>query len=64
MSRDQFTRLREARDAELPLPHLMLATLQVNIRGGRAPEADTNGVRYLRIPLNKFGGFSEVCGCD
>lgn len=64
MTKDHFVRLREARDSELPLPNLMLAALQVNIRGGRAPEADPNGVRYLRIPLNKFDGFSDVCGCE
>lgn len=57
----EFVRLREARDAELPLPHLMLAALQVNIRGGRLPEAEDNGVSYLRIPLNRFSGPSQVC---
>lgn len=64
ITKDHFIRLREARDAELPLPNLMLAALQVNIRGGRAPEPDSNGVRYLRIPMNKFEGFSDVCGCE
>jgi glyoxylase-like metal-dependent hydrolase (beta-lactamase superfamily II) len=64
ISEDSYVRLRNARDAELPLPHLMLAALQVNIRGGRAPEADANGVRYLRIPLNKFEAYSDVCGCE
>ena len=64
MTKEHFVRLREARDSELPLPNLMLAALQVNIRGGRAPDADANGVRYLRIPLNKFEGFSDVCGCE
>ncbi|MFN3868062.1 MAG: MBL fold metallo-hydrolase [Hyphomicrobiaceae bacterium] len=57
----EFIRLRDARDAELPLPHLMLAALQVNIRGGRLPEADANGIAYLRIPLNQFAGPSDVC---
>lgn len=60
---EQFVKLREARDAKLPLPHLMLAALQVNIRGGRAPEPDANGVRYLRLPLEQLSGFSEVCDC-
>jgi glyoxylase-like metal-dependent hydrolase (beta-lactamase superfamily II) len=60
----EFVRLRQARDAELPLPHLILAALQVNIRGGRLPEMESNGVRYLRIPLNQFAGYSDVCGCE
>jgi glyoxylase-like metal-dependent hydrolase (beta-lactamase superfamily II) len=64
MTEAQFVRLRNARDAELPLPHLMLAALQVNIRGGRMPEPDGNGVSYLRIPLNSLSGFSAVCGCE
>ena len=57
----EFVKLREARDEELPLPHLMLAALQVNIRGGRLPEPETNGVSYLRVPMNQFAGPSEVC---
>ena len=50
----EFVRLREERDAKLPLPKLMLAALQVNIRGGRLPEPEANGHSYLRIPLNRF----------
>lgn len=61
-SEDDFVRLRQSRDAELPLPHLMLAALQVNIRGGRLPEPEANGVSYLRIPLNQFVGPSDTCG--
>lgn len=57
----EFVKLREARDEELPLPHLMLAALQVNIRGGRLPEPEANGVSYLRVPMNQFAGPSEVC---
>ena len=47
-----FVALRDKRDATLPLPKLMLHALQVNIRGGRLPEPDGNGVSYLRVPLN------------
>lgn len=61
-SEDEFVRIRETRDAELPLPHLMLQALQVNIRGGRPPEPEANGVAYLKIPLNQFTGTSDVCG--
>ncbi|WP_108261226.1 MBL fold metallo-hydrolase [Mangrovicoccus ximenensis] len=45
---------RDERDATLPLPKLMLAALQVNIRGGRLPEPEADGAQYLKIPLNKF----------
>lgn len=62
ISQAEFVRIRESRDAELPLPHLMLYALQVNIRGGRLPDADSNGVSYLRIPMNQFAGPSTVCG--
>lgn len=50
----EYVAMRDARDAELPLPKLMLASLQVNIRGGRLPDAEANGTAYLKIPLNRF----------
>lgn len=49
-----FQAVRDARDGTLPLPKLMLAALQVNIRGGRLPPPEDNGRSYLRIPLNHF----------
>lgn len=51
---EDFRKVRDARDATLPLPRLMLAALQVNIRGGRVPEAEANGRSYLKIPLDQF----------
>ena len=54
INRDAFIQMRKERDATLPLPKLMLAALQVNIRGGRLPEPEGNGQRYLKIPLNQF----------
>ncbi|MBR9842736.1 MAG: MBL fold metallo-hydrolase [Rhodobacteraceae bacterium] len=53
-SEAQYREVRDARDATLPLPKLMLAALQVNIRGGRLPEAEENGRSYLKLPLNYF----------
>jgi glyoxylase-like metal-dependent hydrolase (beta-lactamase superfamily II) len=50
-----FVALRRARDATLAPPRLILPALQVNIRGGRLPEADANGIAYLRLPLNQLG---------
>lgn len=49
-----FVAPRRARDAQLPLPDLMLAALQVNLRGGRLPPIEANGRSYLKIPLNAF----------
>jgi glyoxylase-like metal-dependent hydrolase (beta-lactamase superfamily II) len=53
-SEGEFVALREARDATLPLPKLILHALQVNIAGGRLPTPEDNGRRYLKIPLNAF----------
>ena len=51
-SEDNFVAMRRARDAGLGMPALMLSAVQVNMRAGRLPEPEDNGVRYLRIPLN------------
>lgn len=52
---EDFVAARRARDATLPLPELMLAALQVNLRGGRLPETEPCGTAFLKIPLNRFG---------
>ncbi|MCI3943070.1 metallo-beta-lactamase superfamily protein [Pseudomonas syringae] len=49
---DAFVSMREARDATLDMPVLMLPAVQVNMRGGHFPEPEDNGVVYLKIPLN------------
>jgi len=49
---DSFVSMREARDATLDMPVLMLPAVQVNMRSGQLPEPEANGVRYLKIPLN------------
>ena len=51
VSEDVFVAMREARDATLPPPKLLLPSIQVNIRAGNFPEAEANGVRFLRIPV-------------
>ncbi|WP_018239979.1 MBL fold metallo-hydrolase [Ensifer sp. BR816] len=56
VSEDQFVQLREARDRTLPMPKLILHALQVNIRGGRLPDPEANGARYLKFPLNALKG--------
>jgi glyoxylase-like metal-dependent hydrolase (beta-lactamase superfamily II) len=52
VSEDEFVAMREARDATLEVPALILPSLQVNVRGGRLPPSDDNGVAYLRIPID------------
>ena len=51
---EEFVKTRTERDNELDLPALILPSLQINIRAGRMPPPDDNGVSYLRIPINQF----------
>ncbi|MBO0366742.1 MBL fold metallo-hydrolase [Pseudomonas putida] len=54
VSEDEFVAMREARDATLDMPVLILPAVQVNMRSGQLPEPESNGVRYLKIPLNQL----------
>jgi glyoxylase-like metal-dependent hydrolase (beta-lactamase superfamily II) len=49
---ETFVTMRETRDATLDMPQLIIPAIQVNIRAGAFPDADDNGVSYLRIPIN------------
>src|SRR3546814_10660683 len=49
---DAFVKMRTERDATLSMPKLILPAVQVNMRGGRLPEAEENGTRYLKLPLD------------
>ncbi len=49
-----YIKTREERDATLDLPDRMLAALQINLRGGRLPDAEDDGHSYLKMPVNKF----------
>ena len=51
VTEDEFVALRQARDATLKAPKLLLPSIQVNIRAGRFPPAEADGRRYLRIPI-------------
>ena len=51
-SKEAYVTFREERDAGLAAPELILPSLQVNIRAGRLPEPEENGIAYLKIPLN------------
>lgn len=52
--REEYIRLRTARDRTLPMPALILPSVQVNIRAGHLPPAAANGTRYLKIPVDKL----------
>ena len=47
-----FVAMREARDATLAMPRLIIPSLQVNMRAGHMPEAEDNGGTYLKVPIN------------
>ncbi len=49
---DEFTAMRTARDKTLGMPHLILPSIQVNIRAGALPPPEDNGVSYLKLPIN------------
>lgn len=49
---DEFVAMRNARDATLSMPKLILPSIQVNMRGGHLPEPESNGTRYLKMPLD------------
>ncbi|NVK11267.1 MAG: MBL fold metallo-hydrolase [Gammaproteobacteria bacterium] len=53
-TKETFVQLREARDATLAMPRLILPSLQVNMHAGKLPKAENNGTSYLKIPLNAF----------
>ena len=49
---DDYVAMRTARDATLKVPKLLYPAIQVNIRGGRLPPPEANGMRYLKLPLS------------
>jgi glyoxylase-like metal-dependent hydrolase (beta-lactamase superfamily II) len=52
VSEAEFVAMRTQRDASLSMPRLILPSVQVNMNGGRPPEPEANGIRYLKLPLN------------
>ncbi len=60
VTEDEFVAMRTARDATLAAPRLLLPSIQTNIRAGKFPPAEANGVRYLMIPVKLRGGADEV----
>ena len=55
VSEDEFAHMREARDKTLSAPTLLLPSIQVNMRAGKMPPADSNGVHYIRVPITLAG---------
>ena len=51
VSEDDFVKMRTTRDATLSAPTLLMPSIQVNMRAGKLPPADANGVHYLRVPI-------------
>jgi len=60
VTEDECVAMRRARDAKLSAPRLLLPSIQVNIRAGKFPPAEANGVRYLTIPVTLKGG-AQTC---
>ncbi|MDR2195390.1 MAG: MBL fold metallo-hydrolase [Gallionellaceae bacterium] len=54
VSEEDFIKLRTERDATLGMPQLILPSIQINMRGGRMPEPEENGVSYLKLPVNQL----------
>jgi glyoxylase-like metal-dependent hydrolase (beta-lactamase superfamily II) len=54
ISEDEFVAMRDARDATLDMPRLILPSLQVNMKAGQLPEPDPTGKRFLKVPLNSL----------
>ena len=50
----EFVAMRNRRDATLSMPKLILPAIQINMNGGKFPEPEENGIRYLKLPFNYF----------
>ena len=59
VSEDEFVAMREARDATLGTPKLLIPSIQVNMRAGHMPPAEDNGTVYLKVPVNVIGRPSD-----
>ncbi|QQS13346.1 MAG: MBL fold metallo-hydrolase [Rhodospirillales bacterium] len=55
VSEDAFVAMRAARDAKLDMPTLILPSIQVNVRAGNLPPAESNGTIYLKLPVDLLG---------
>ncbi|MDC0074718.1 MBL fold metallo-hydrolase [Alphaproteobacteria bacterium] len=53
-SKSSYIKFREERDKELPLPKLFFPSIQINLNGGKLPNKESNGIRYINFPINYF----------
>ena len=63
VSEDEFVAMRQDRDRGLSTPRLLIPSIQVNMRAGRFPPADAQGIRYLRVPVRLKQGASSGAIC-
>ena len=54
VTEEEFVTMRETRDKDLNVPRLLLPSVQVNMRAGELPPAESNGVSYLKVPVDAF----------
>lgn len=59
-SKEQFVQFRTTRDKTLAPPRLIFQSVQLNANAGRLPKAESNGVRYIKLPLNLFGPTDDL----
>ena len=55
VSESEFVAMRQARDKTLAAPTLLMPSIQVNMRAGKLPPPDSNGVHYIRVPITLPG---------
>ena len=55
VSEEEFVSMRESRDATLSMPALIVPSVQINLRAGRFPAPEDNGIAYIKVPLNALG---------
>jgi glyoxylase-like metal-dependent hydrolase (beta-lactamase superfamily II) len=52
VTEQEFVAMREARDKTLPLPRLLIPSVQVNVRAGQLPPQESNGISYIKVPVD------------
>jgi glyoxylase-like metal-dependent hydrolase (beta-lactamase superfamily II) len=63
VSEDEFVAMRQERDEGLQTPRLLIPSIQVNMRAGRFPPAESDGVRYIRVPVKLKDGADPCAIC-